>query len=151
MSRFADPSLTATVDLGACQCPGTPHDRDTVEVRTELGASALARVGRAEINAAVTGDHFASYRQLVEEAAIEWNLLHLSPAMSDDEERIAIPAPINKFTIELLDELTLRAIAEAIDQHTSGGPDPNGSGARLRGSRRARQSVTQTTTQKPGT
>lgn len=151
MSRFADPSATTVVDLGPCQCPGTPHDKDEVTVRTELGASALARVGRAEINAAVTGDHFASYRQLVLEAATDWNLLVLSAPVSDDDERIVVPAPINMHWVEQLDEPTLRAIAEAIDEHTSGGPNPNASGARLRGSRRARRSSTPTTTPKPGT
>ena len=38
MSRFADPKATARLVLGPCECPGSPHAEDWMDVRTELGA-----------------------------------------------------------------------------------------------------------------
>lgn len=150
MSRFADPIATDVAPLGACQCPGTPHEQDEATIRTQLGASALARIGRAEIDAAVQGDHFASYRRLVLEATVSWNLLWPDPTADEAQERKPVPVPINEATVELLDEPTLRSLAEYIDARVSGA-DPNGSGARSPALRRARTSRTQTTTPTPGT
>ena len=42
MSRFADPRATRTVQLGPCECPGTPHDEDWAKVRSDLSATDLA-------------------------------------------------------------------------------------------------------------
>jgi hypothetical protein len=152
MTRFADPLATATVVLGPCQCPGTPHEQDEATIRTQLGASALSRIGRAEIDGAVRGDHFAAYRRLVLEATQSWNLLWPNPAIeNEDDERKPVPVPINEATVELLDNDTLRTLAETIDGYTNSGPDPNDSGGRSPGSRRPRRSSTPTSTPTPGT
>jgi len=34
--RFIDRTATQRLSLGDCQCPGTPHDEDYLEVRTQF-------------------------------------------------------------------------------------------------------------------
>jgi hypothetical protein len=167
MSRFADPTLTAVVVIGECQCPGTPHASaivpglppgesatgDYAVVRTRLGGSAMGRIGRAELDAAL-GDHFASYRRTILEATLRWNLMWEDPTWDAEEsteaERPVVPAPITDASIELLDADTLRILAEAIDSHLGESPG-NASAAPSRESRQARRSRTRTQSQKPGT
>lgn len=148
MSRFADPTQTATIVIGPCQCPGTPHQQDEALVRTRLGGSAMARIGRAGLDSA-GGDHYAAHRRLVLEATLSWNLLWDDPAWKPDsgEERKVVPAAINEGTVELLDGDTLRVLAEAIDEHTRESP-PNASAAPSRVSRQVRRSRTRTTSQR---
>lgn len=45
MSRFADPTKFARLSVGPCECPGTPHPDDWMELRTELGAEGMAQLG----------------------------------------------------------------------------------------------------------
>ena len=135
MSRFADPTATADIDLGACQCPGTPHEVDTATVRWDLGASALARIGRAELDGAVNLDPMAAYRQVVLETVVSWNLLDSKG-----------PAPLTLASIVELDVDTLKAIAEKADALISGkGSLPNASGGPSRGSPPASKSPTRST------
>lgn len=47
MSRFADPNATKRMPLGACQCPGTPHTGDWLELRTEVGADDQVAIARS--------------------------------------------------------------------------------------------------------
>ena len=125
MSRFADPAATADIDLGACQCPGTPHEADTATVRWDLGASALARIGRAELEGAVAMDPMAAYRQVILETVTSWNLLDAK----------GNPAPITVSSVSELDVETLRTIAERADKLIEGkGTLPNDSGGPSRGS-----------------
>ena len=63
MSRFADPTAVETVTLGPCECPGTPHDEDWMELRTELGAEDAITIAG--------GDSIAALEVLV----VGWNLL----------------------------------------------------------------------------
>ena len=63
MSRFADPKATDRLSLGPCQCPGTPHDEDWIELRTEVGAADLKRLAE--------GDSLDTLSTL----AVSWNLL----------------------------------------------------------------------------
>lgn len=148
MSRFADITALSRYSLGACQCPGTPHDEDYAMYRTQLGASALARIGRAHIEGAVQHDPLAAHRQLVLESVAEWNLLWLDPS-DDGKDRAVVPVPINAATVELLDD-SIVALANAIDA-ANGGPAPNGSGAPSRASSRGSASRARTTTKTPGT
>ena len=148
MSRFADIAALNRHSFGACQCPGTPHDEDYAMYRTQLGASALARVGRAHLEGAVQHDPLAAHRQLVVEAVAEWNLLWHDPA-DDSDDRAIVPVPINSATVELLDD-SIVALANAIDAAT-GGPSPNGSGAPSRASSRGSASRARTKTKTPGT
>lgn len=46
MSRFADPNAVERLSFGACQCPGTPHDEDWIDLRTQLGGEDAERIAR---------------------------------------------------------------------------------------------------------
>lgn len=141
--RFADPSKVETVPLGACQCPGTPHEQDEALVRWDLSASALARVGQAQMLAPT--DFYAPYRALIVEAVASWNLLILY----NDKP---VPAPIVPAVVAELDEATLDTLGEAIDALIEAkGAVPNASGAPSPASPRGSASRTPRTTRKPGT
>lgn len=146
MSRFADPTKTETVPLGACQCPGAPHEGDEATVRYQLGASALARVGAAGLVAARSRDPYAAYRQLVLECVVSWNLV------DTDEDGDAVPVPITPAIVAEMDEDTLVPLAEAIDALVqSKGQLPNAPGAPSPASPRGSASHTRKPTPKPGT
>lgn len=150
MTRFADPTRTSTVVLGPCQCPGTPHEQDEALVRWDIGASAKARIGRAEIEGAVRLDPFASYRQLIEETLVSWNLL--VPAPADSKDKTPVPAPITPRVISELDEDTLKRLAEQTDELlTNEGELPNDSSAPSPASSRESASPTRRQTRKRGT
>lgn len=148
MSRFVETATAEFIFPGGCQCPGKPHEQDVAVVRTQLGASAKARVGRAELEGAVRLDPLAAHRQLVLEAVESWNLLRQVEGENEGEQLI-VAVPINEATIELLDE-SLVPLAEFIDEHTRGSP-PNASGAPSRESSRGSASRTPKRTPKRGT
>lgn len=119
MSRFADPAKVEVVPLGVCQCPGTPHEQDEATIRWDISGSALARIGRAEIEGAVRMDPLASYRQIALETLASWNLIDGASV-----------AAINPATIAELDVDTLKVIAEEADKLIgSKGTLPNVPGA----------------------
>lgn len=99
MTRFVNPAATRTVDLGPCECPGTPHENDWAKVRAELSGSEIARIQQAP----QTEDGLT-------EAIIpfipEWNLL--SP--SGDEW------PVTADAISLLNAATLTAITNVLTE-----------------------------------
>jgi hypothetical protein len=143
VSRFADPSKVQTVPLGACQCPGTPHEQDEATVRYDLSASALGRIGAAQL--AVGSDFYAPYRRLIVEAVVAWNLQVLHDGKP-------VTVPIVPATVEELDEPTIDALGKAIDDLIqSKGSVPNDSGAPLPASPQESASPTQTPTPTPGT
>ena len=146
MSRFADPNATEVIDLGPCQCPGTPHEHDEATVRWDLGASALARIGRAELEGAARLDPMAAYRQVVLETVVSWNLLVA------DEHGSAVSAPITERTIAELDLPTLQSLAEGADRLVrERGRLPNASGAPSPASSRGSASRTRRQTRMPTT
>ena len=143
MSRFADPTAIETVPLGACQCPGTPHERDEAVVRWDLGASALMRIGQAQMGRGA--DFYAPYRALILEAVVSWNLQVLH-----NGEPVTVP--LAAATIAELDESTLDTLGEAIDALIENkGKLPNPSGASSPASSRGSASRTPTKRPKPGT
>jgi hypothetical protein len=149
VSRFADPTATAPVSLGPCQCPGRPHEQDEATVRWQLGASALARIGRAELDGAVNHDPMAAYRQQVIETLVSWNLLIDGPA---DDGGKPVAVPINARSIAELDIDTLKTLAEGADELISNkGQVPNASGAPSPASPRGSASRTRTSPGKRGT
>ncbi len=154
VGRFASPNRTEEyVFPGPCRCPGTPHEHDVAQVRVAIGASAKARIGRAELEGAIRLDPLASHRQVILEGVVSWNLLWPNPAQDDPAMAAAdpVPVPINESTVELLDE-DLVPLAEFADRlWSSGDPVPNASGAPSRGSRRGSASPTRTPTPTPGT
>lgn len=146
MSRFANPAAIGRAELGACQCPGTPHaEGDHAVYRTDLSASAVGRIGMAGLRGAVARDPLASHRALVLEATLSWNLLWPDPAadVAEGEERPTVPVPLVEGAIEEMDEDTLRTLAKEIDAHLrtrapnrSGGRSPTGSPAKRSRTRR---------------
>ena len=144
MSRFADPTATATVSLGPCECPGTPHEKDEAVVRWQLGDSALARVGAAELTAS-SGDVYASWRQLIVEATVSWNL-------QTDYNGKVVDVPVAPATVAELDAETMTTLATAIDdliEHK--GTLPNDSGAPSAASPLGSPSPTPSSNPTPGT
>lgn len=109
---------TTTVPLGACRCPGTPHERDEAEVYNVLGWDDLVDIGMA-------ASEGAGRRILVTRAIAAWNLVEL------DEAGTPRPVPIIEATVRLLDPPTLEAIAEAANAayDRARAPLPNESGA----------------------
>lgn len=152
MGRFADPFATETFRWsGGCQCPGEPHEFDEAEFRVSLGASALARIGRAEIEGAVTNDPYAAHRQLVIESVVSWNLLWLAPLKEGDteEDRKPVPVAVNPVTVAELGESIIE-LAQAIDARISGGP-PNDSSVPSQASPQGSASPTRKKIQTRGT
>lgn len=149
VGRFASPFRTETyVFPGECQCPGSPHDQDTAEVLVRISASAKARIGRAEIEGAVSLDPLRAHRQVVLEGVVRWSLRWPDPEAPDQTVASAgIPVPVNAASVELLDDLV--PLAEWIDRLWDSG-DPN-SAAPSRKSRRGSKSQVQMMTPARGT
>ena len=146
MSRFADPLAVSVVSLGACQCPGTPHEQDEATVRWDLGSSALGRIGLAEQMKLAQRDPLLGHRQLLKECVVSWNLL------MPGEGGVPVPAPILLPVIAELDDETVTTLAEAIDRLTGErGTLPNGQGAPSEASPRGSASPTPTPRRKRGT
>ena len=75
MSRFANPDAKERISLGPCECLGTPHDEDWIELRSEIGAEDVAAL---QAESAVDG---------LARLIVAWNLLDFdgSPAPTDRE------------------------------------------------------------------
>lgn len=133
-ARFINPGTT-TVDLGPCQCPGTPHDRDTAEVREGLGWADLVDVRSA--------DRTPGQRALilVTRAVASWTLLEA------DAEGRAVPVPVSEANVHRLDDATSDLLWPACYAafEAAQAPLPNASGAPSPDSRPERDSSTLTT------
>jgi len=139
ISRFANPRVTKPVDLGPCQCPGKPHERDSAVVRGEIGdgeARSAAGHGGYRDGTGVF-DGAASDDESIARFTLSWTLV----------EADLKPVPITTEVAALLDAGTrdalLGAIGEAVGART-GGTLPNGFAGPSRASRRAMASRTQT-------
>lgn len=138
MSRFADPDAIARLDLGACQCPGTPHESDWLSYRTQLGYADIGRIAAV----AATGDVMAAKRETLIVAVTSWNLL------GPDGE---VPS-IDTDSVGALDFGTAEAAYDAINEAIAERMTvPNPSGARSRATSRASASRTRTPTPTPTT
>jgi len=136
--RFADPNATDRLDLGACECSGTPHESDWVEYRTQIGYATLGAV--ATVAASV--DLMSAKRKLLELTITGWNLL------GPDGEI----AEITPKTIGDLDPSTAERIYDAVDSAIQAVQTlPNASGARSPASSRASASRTRHPTRIPMT
>lgn len=91
MSRFADPNTVKRFVIGPCECPGTPHTTDWIDLRTEIGA-------KDSITIAI-GGNYAALRTL----AKAWNL-------QDDES--GVPAPLDD---EHFDRLLMSDLWDKLD------------------------------------
>ena len=119
MGRFADAAKTRRVGLGACECPGAPHDEDYALVRSELSAHEISRF---------TGADAEDVAEVAAGFIPSWNLLGNDgrPMPVSAAALLSMMAP----TLNLLTD----AIAESIGQsvtlpNASGDPSPSGSQA----------------------
>jgi hypothetical protein len=127
MSRFIDPTATRRVDLGLCDCPGTPHGTDWADIRDRLSGIEVARFGGSSDDEAA--GIAAGY-------ILAWSLL------DDDGEPVAITGE----AVALLDAATMTALSSALGGVVSESVTvPNGSGAPSRPTSRASASRTRTT------
>ena len=134
MSRFADPRATRTVELGACECPGTPHSGDWCKVRSDLSGSELATLLKLD------GMDEATASETIAPFIAEWNL-------SDADGVVAIDAD----ALFALKGPTLHAIGEALGEtlrENLGLPNPSGAPSRAssRGSASRAPKATRTPT-----
>ena len=115
MSRFADRSATERMSLGACQCPGTPHEDDWIEMRTQLGMSDITKM--------VEGDSIDTLELVV----VSWNLLDndSSEAATDRDHFERLYAE----SFQKLDVWTDKHINVGVLPNPNGAPSRNGSGA----------------------
>ncbi len=120
MSRFADVTATERLSLGACQCPGTPHDEDYLDVRTQLGAEdALVLARGNSIDALVV-------------LVVGWNLLDTDGST----------ATVDREHLSRLFSDTFDVLDGWIEEHVRLTSLPNASAARSRSSSRASGSRT---------
>lgn len=111
IGRFAHPDRTEPVSLGACRCPGSPHDQDTAEVRTEIGDGELrTAANRGGFSNGPLWDAASSDNQTVATFTTAWTLL------DDDSE----PVPISARMIGLLDEDTRLPLLAAVNRAAGG-------------------------------
>lgn len=136
MSRFADPTATKTVELGPCDCPGTPHESDWAKVRTEASAEEAERfIDTANLDPESAAEAVASFIP-------EWNLLGPDgqpwPPSTDAIRALKVP------TVSIL----ANAIAETVTESVT---LPNASGAPSAASSRKSASRTRTPSRTPST
>lgn len=128
MPAFVDPEATRVVDLPACFCPGTPHERDTVTIRSEYGYGDVLELARVHT---ATGriDPLAERAKLLELGIVAWSFLDAKGE----------PIPVSLPMILLLQPSIVEPIAEAVDTaYTESTPPlPNPSSGRSQPSSRA--------------
>jgi hypothetical protein len=112
VSRFANATATTQVDLGACECTGTPHESDWARVRSELTTTEIARFAGA--TAETVAAEVAGF-------VVSWNFL-------DDSGR---PFEPDAASILALKPPTLTLIVKAVGAAAAASSRalPNGSGA----------------------
>lgn len=136
MSRFADPTATRTVDLGACECPGEPHDADIVQVRSEYSSSDVTAL------ASTPDDDEAAAAEIVASFVVSWNLLGPDGAAWPPAADSLLA--LKPYTLNLISEAITAGVQDAlVVPKASGGASPR--------SQRERTSRTPNTTQTPGT
>jgi len=126
VSNRADPTATRTVYfdewvarlpseqpivLPPCNCPGTPHQRDSATLLTRLG---YAIKGAAREATRRQGDA-AGQIVLLARAVVAWNLV-----LPDGS-----PRPVDVTEIGLLDDVTVQWLVDELDEAWSEDPLPN--------------------------
>lgn len=135
MSRFVNAEATRTVDLGPCECPGTPHDSDWAKLRDQLSGSEIGALQRVPVDEIATTEAVAPF-------ITEWNLL------GPDGEVM----PISAEALRMLTAGSLSPISEALSAViTESVTVPNGSSVPSPASSRGNASRTRTKTRTPGT
>lgn len=110
MTRFADPAATAPFSFRDCACPGKPHVRDWIVLRTELGVFEAAELDALPPPVAL--------RRLI----VSWNLL----------DKDGQPAPITDELVALLFSDEFVALDAWVSANVRVTAIPKASGGRLR-------------------
>ncbi len=118
MSRFANPEAKARLVLGPCECPGTPHTEDWIDLRTEVGAEAFEAMGQSMLR----GKAVEAMGLLI----VGWNLL-------DDD---GTEAPVDGEHIGRLYKDAFDLLDGWVETHVRTASVPNRSAARSRSSSR---------------
>lgn len=123
MSRFVDKSAVGRVNLGPCDCPGTPHGEDWADIRKELSASEWAVIFQRDTDLSMTV------------LVAGWSLA--------DAEGDAVPITVE--TVSALDFATFTAIDQYVAANISPPTLPNGSSGPSRRGTRGPRSQTRPT------
>ncbi len=119
---FADPEATERFVLGNCKCPGTPHDEDFMDLRSELSGVMLA-----ELEQAPPVDRMKTL-------IVGWNL-------RDANGEIPITGDqLGRLYLDIFERLNAW-----LDEHAKVSSLPNASGAPSRNGSKASASRTRTT------
>lgn len=112
MPAFIDQEATRVITLPECYCPGTPHDADTVTIRSQFGygdvlelASVHTRAGRI--------DPLAERLKLLELGIKGWSFVN--------EEG---PVPVDTSMILRLSKEVSEVIVNALDESYAGSTEP---------------------------
>lgn len=114
MSRFVDRQNARFVDLGPCDCPGKPHDKDWMKVRPKLTYGETLELG----DAYGTGGTKAGVTFLLTAAIIEWSWV----------DEAGKPVPIETETFENLEPDVADRLNTLVTKEKKA--DPKRSGAR---------------------
>lgn len=128
VSNRADREVTKRVDL-PCRCPGIPHSGDSAQVVTLLG---YGDRGKCRQTARLSGIE-AFYQHLLLVGVVSWTF-----TLADGRAR-----PVNAEEIALLDEGTVMALVEGLDEALRDEPVPK---APRRRSPRGTRAITSTLT-----
>jgi hypothetical protein len=112
--RFADPAAVDRLVLGPCGCPGTPHDEDWANLRTELSGADWLAIAQGGTSVALGI------------IVVDWNLCDAAGPVAPDTEHLAN-----------LDMATFTLIDGWVAKHLEFPALPNGSGAPSRNGSRA--------------
>ena len=116
MSRFVDRQNARFVDLGPCECPKTPHDKDWMKVRPKLTYGEFLELGEKAREGARQGEFYLFATKI-----IEWSWV--------DEK--GEPVPIDFETFDNLDPMTAVKLLSLLDDKSKKkAADPKPSGAR---------------------
>lgn len=112
MSRLIDRNAVTVQELGPCECPGTPHESDTIRIRQRLSYADQLYIADAYGQGATEG---------------LWALFNLRVAGWNLVDEKGKPMPLSRATWQNLDEPTLDRIMELIDEarDTTGEDLPN--------------------------
>lgn len=101
MTRFATLGTT-TVSLGACECPGTPHEADEADVYDVLGWDDLVDLDEAPSEG-------ARWRLVITRAIASWNLVESVPGA----DGLTRPVPIHEARVRLLGGASVQVLMPA--------------------------------------
>lgn len=117
MGRFVDAAKTRRVELGPCECPGTPHPEDFALVRAELSAHEISRF---------TGADAEDVAEIAAGFIPSWNLL----GNDGRPMPVAAAALLSMMppTLNLLTDAIAASIAASVTLPNGSG-DPSASGS----------------------